>query len=65
MKALLDPPMERMVTLTMTHSEAKVLKNLAPNIDYRALTAIGACSELATKGAKVFNDIRETLVKAL
>ena len=65
MKAILEAPVVRMVTLTMTHAEAKILNSLAPNIDYRALMSIGACSELATKGAKVFVDIRESLVKAL
>lgn len=64
MKATIEVPVERMVTLTMTESQAKTLASLAPNINCQVIHEFGGGNTIATKGAKLFEDISDALRSA-
>lgn len=65
MKATVEVPVERMVTLIMTESQAKTLSSLAPNIGYKAISDFGGGHEIAKKGAELFTDIKVALHEIL
>lgn len=61
MKATIEEPQERIVTLVMTESEAKVLKHFCSNLTYQPLIAIGAADHIALKGETLFTKIGDAL----
>jgi len=61
LKATIEKPKERMVTLTMTESDAKTLMNFAPNMTTHALADLGASYTFAVQGEAIFRKIKLAL----
>lgn len=65
MKATIEAPKERMVTLEMTESEALILKDLCINIGHNELIALHFPDDAVSKGSTTIDKLYVVLGKIL